>query len=416
MSIRRYAPLSRPPPGPVAPGKPPAAHMSGRRRPVAAGLVCAVFAVVSAAGPTSARAVAPEVPAASSTSGGWSSLSAPGWYQVPLDHPVPGNYPLPEALMLGRSGTGPTPVIDVAQAQAVFGAMWDLRDDAFRVGSNTPAGRSLMAEFESGPALESDEVTCGCTWRAVRGPISAESLLVTRQTTYPATFLGEATTNLTGSPYVQYLIISRQSVSEPWKVVSDPGYLGRGALDGPGAVTDGFDTAVPPGPASRALPQQLASYWQEWTITGHVPASSDLAPGQWTTQAGALMATTPDGAIRHFNGLAGYYFYHGGSPQEIWQFGTATGGLTCGVVREETYWDLPGYTLYQPKAQNNWGRTIAPGLYAAIVDSSIAQPCFLQGPGSKLGVVSGELDDDSMLGLGWQPLPPKATTDTTTGA
>ena len=189
-------------------------------------------------------------------------------------------------------------------------------------------------------------------------------------------------------------------MSEPWKVVSDPGYLGRGALDGPGAVTDGFDTAVPPGPASRALPQQLASYWQEWTITGHVPASSDLAPGQWTTQAGALMATTPDGAIRHFNGLAGYYFYHGGSPQEIWQFGTATGGLTCGVVREETYWDLPGYTLYQPKAQNNWGRTIAPGLYAAIVDSSIAQPCFLQGPGSKLGVVSGELDDDSMLGLG----------------
>ena len=83
--------------------------------------------------------------------------------------------------MLGRSGTGPTPVIDVAQAQAVFGAMWDLRDDAFRVGSNTPAGRSLMAEFESGPALESDEVTCGCTWRAVRGPISAESLLVTRR-------------------------------------------------------------------------------------------------------------------------------------------------------------------------------------------------------------------------------------------
>lgn len=160
----------------------------------------------------------------------------------------------------------------------------------------------------------------------------------------------------------------------------------------------------------------MAAYWQAWTITGHAPTGSDLAPGQWTTQAGAQMARTPDGAIRHFNELAGYYLYHGGGPQEVWQFATAGGGLTCGVVREETFWDFPGSTLYQPEAQDNWGRTIAPGLYQAIVNSSIAQPCFLQGQGAKVRVVSGELDDDAMLGLGWQPLPPEATTTTATGA
>ena len=104
------------------------------------------------------------------------------------------------------------------------------------------------------------------------------------------------------------------------------------------------------------------------------------------------MASTPDGAIRHFNGLAGYYLYHGGGPQELWQFSTSAGRLACGVVREETYWDYPGGTLYQPEAQDNWGGTIAPGLYQAIVGSSIAQPCFLQAPGSKVKVFSGGFD------------------------
>ncbi len=385
--------------------------MSGQRSHVAAGLVSAVFALVGAAGPTAAHTV---VPAAGSVSDGRATLSAPGWYQVPIDHPTPANDPLPAALMLGTSG-GQGPVIDVGQAQAVVAALWHLRDVAFQIGSNTPAGRRLMAEFETGPALESDEVTCGCTDRTVRAPISAESLLVTRQTTYPATFLAEAITNLKGDPYVQYLIISRQSGSMPWKVVSDPGYLGRGALDRPAAVTDGFDNATPPGPPSRSLPQQLAAYWQAWTIARHAPAGPDFTPGQWTTQAGAQMASTPDGAIRHFNGLAGYYLYHGGGPQEIWQFGTDAGGLTCGVVREETYWDYPGSRLYQPEAQDNWGSAIAPGLYRAIVSSSVSQPCFLQGPASKATVVSGSLIEDGILGVGWEPLPAGPTPTTTTG-
>ena len=231
--------------------------MTGQRNHVAASLASAVFALVGAAGPTAAHTVAP---AASKVSGDLATLSAPGWYQVPIDHPTPGNYPLPAALMLGTSG-GPGPVIDVGQAQAVVAALWHLRDVAFQMGSNTLAGRRLMAEFESGPALESDEVTCGCTYRTVRAPMSAESLLVTRQATYPATFLAEATTSLAGSAYVQYLIISRTSGSQPWKVVSDPGYLGHGTLDQPGAVIDGLDTSTPP--ARLAGPSRSS-----WLLTG----------------------------------------------------------------------------------------------------------------------------------------------------
>ncbi len=99
----------------------------------------------------------------------------------------------------------------------------------------------------------------------------------------------------------------------------------------------------------------------------------------------------------------GYYLYRGGGPQEIWQFGTAAGGLTCGVVREETYWDYLGSRLYQPEARDNWGSTIAPGLYRAIVSSSISQPCFIQGPGSKARVVSGSFIEDGILGVGGNP-------------
>src|SRR5580704_12678428 len=117
--------------------------MSGQRSHVAAGLVSAVLALVGAAGPTAAHTVEPP---ASKVRAGGATLSAPGWYQVPIDHPTPANYPLPAALMLGTSG-GPGPVIDVGQAQAVVAALWQLRDVAFQMGSNTLAGRRLMAEF-----------------------------------------------------------------------------------------------------------------------------------------------------------------------------------------------------------------------------------------------------------------------------
>jgi hypothetical protein len=80
-----------------------------------------------------------------------------------------------------------------------------------------------MSEFETGPALEADEVTCGCNTRAARGPISGESLLVPRQRSFPAAFLAEVKTTLTGAPYVQYLVIARQSMATPWEVVADPG-------------------------------------------------------------------------------------------------------------------------------------------------------------------------------------------------
>lgn len=118
-----------------------------------------------------------------------------------------------------------------------------------------------MAEFETGPALESYEVTCGCNTRGVRGPIYGDSVFVPRQRSYPAAFLAEVRTTLTGARYVRYLIIARQSLATPWEVVADPGGSGTRPLDQPKIGHGGFDDAGAPSPASRNLPREFASYW-----------------------------------------------------------------------------------------------------------------------------------------------------------
>jgi hypothetical protein len=324
------------------------------------------------------------------------SVGTPGFAWVPITpfHPTPYELRLPPALLAASStpGTEITP----AQAKSIFSTMWTLRQTAFR-----DTNRSMMAEFEYGPALEADEATCGCTTRDPRGPIINETLLVPKQSTLPATFLGEATTTLDGSPYVQYLIITKESTAMPWMVEADPGFNGRATLDAPATESDGYDqstTASTPRDAN-GLPALLASYWQTWTNRGHAPTPTTFAPGQWTTEAGGGMTKAPQGSVVAFNGLIGHYRYQPGASDEIWHFSTSHGSLTCGVVRDETYWTSPGGDIYQPTTMRNWGATVAPGLYKAAVTSEIAQPCFTQRPDQLTSVVSGLFDSDTVQGV-----------------
>jgi hypothetical protein len=256
-----------------------------------------------------------------------------------------------------------------------------------------------MAEFETGPALESDEVTCGCNTRIARGSIIHESMLVPKEASYPATFLGEATTTLAGQPYVQYLIVARPSSASPWTVLSDPGYSGTATLDRPPS-RDGFD-AVPSASAARSggFAATLASDWQTWTDTGQPPVNTNFAAGEWTTLAGRAMAEAPQGATVARNGLEGYYRYQAGTPDETWNFDTARGAVTCGVVRAQSIWTSSTGT-YQPASLTNWGPTVAPGRYQAVAETDIAQPCFSQVRGKATSVVSGQMDPDTEQGIG----------------
>lgn len=316
----------------------------------------------------------------------------PRWVTPIIDHPTPAPGALPPALWWG--GTGHGPVVSVAQATAIFQAVWFLRQEAFQTED-----RSIMATFETGPALESDEVTCGCTTRGVRDNITAVHLLVPDNHAFPATFLAEAVTTLDGAPYTQYLVIRRQSPSVPWMVVADPGQNGALRLVTAPTDHDGFDTTAPSGSGDR-LPAELAAYWQSWASRGRAPTETPLAAGTWTTVAGAKLAQTPTGSLTASNGLIAKYRYEAGAADERWSFTVKDGTLTCGVVRYQTTWSaLEGYT-WQPPEQSNWGANVAPGSYQDIVDTQIAQPCFLERPGKAITVTSGAMDPDTIQGQG----------------
>jgi hypothetical protein len=350
---------------------------------------------------TAPETVPPSTSPAASGPGLDGSGLVPPWIPIQIDHPAPSTVALPPVL----TSKSPTPgvVVTPGQAASIFNALWILRQEAFST-HNQP----LMAEFETGPALESDEVTCGCNTRIARGSILDESMLVPRETSYPAAFLGEATTTLAGDHYVQYLIISRLSAASPWKVVSDPGYTGTAILDRPSGG-GGFDSTSSPSVASAGrLPGALASYWQTWTDSGQPPANASFAAGDWTTKAGATMAEAPQGATDAVNGLEGYYRYQPGASDEIWSFGAAQGAITCGVVRAQTTWTSPTGT-YQPVSLTNWGPSVAAGDYQAVAETSIVQPCFFQRPGEAISVVSGAMDPDTEQGIGRISITPSTT-------
>jgi hypothetical protein len=343
-------------------------------------------------------------PAMASPSVGPRPAEIPQWVPLNIDRPTPATNALPTALTAVSNVRGT--VISLKQADAVLSAVWSLRAQAFETDD-----RSLMAEFETGPALEADEVTCGCNSRGVRGPIHGQSLFVPRQRSFPAEFLAEVKTTLTGAPYVQYLVMARQSRATPWEVVSDPGDSGTLPLDQPKIERGGFDDTDTSSIAARKVPGEFASYWQTWTEDDHAPRNSPFAPGKWTTQAGATYAKNPSGSFTSLNGLVGYYSFQSGGANEVWTFTTASGSITCGVVRWQTIWTYPGGGIYQDPAENNWGKGIAPGSYQYEAETQIMQPCFIQRPGVRISVVSGLGDPDTEQAV--NPLPATPTPPST---
>src|SRR5580704_16142331 len=96
--------------------------------------------------------------AMASPDAGLCPAGTPEWVPPTIDHPSPATTPLPVALTAAGAERGTAVSLD--QASAVLSAVWSLRVQAFSTDD-----RSLMAEFDTGPALESDEVTCGCNSR-----------------------------------------------------------------------------------------------------------------------------------------------------------------------------------------------------------------------------------------------------------
>ena len=181
-------------------------------------------------------------PGAAAPYAGSRAAGVPVWVPQSIDHPTPYSSPLPSALTEERQKD--QVVVTPTQARAVLLSIWNLRAWAFDTDN-----RSLMAEFEAGPALESDEVTCGCNTRAVRGPIDADTLLVPNSRTTQLPFWRRSrrrcqasptcsTSSLPGSRALHHGRLSRTPGNRDHDPLTDP-RPGKGVSTTPPVQTEG---------------------------------------------------------------------------------------------------------------------------------------------------------------------------------
>jgi hypothetical protein len=302
---------------------------------------------------------------------------------VPISVPSASPARLPGVLM-AVSASGP--VVTPAAATVILTATWQLRAAAL-----AKSDAHLFATFETGAALEEDLGRCTCEGGNPFGTIHSTSVLVPRQMVWPAEFLGEvASTGAGGVPWGAYLVFRRTGPSEPWKVVLAGGFQPAtppARLDQPLMDADGY--ALSPGPIAgqRDLPRQLATYWQAWKDTRRAPPTI-FTSGVSTDGEGALLAKYGQGQVNDANGLVGHYVYSADPvPGSVHSFAAVGYDVTCGVVRNQRTWTpSPGYVIKQDSGRHNWGPTVAPGTYRAMIQTEISEPCFFFRPSGPVDV------------------------------
>jgi hypothetical protein len=80
------------------------------------------------------------------------------------------------------------------------------------------------------------------------------------------------------------------------------------------------------------------------------------------------------------------------------------GAMVCGVVRIDVVWTAgPRGAPFQDAGRENWGPTLAPGVYDRIFEHRIMQPCVLlpAAPASPAQVFAG--DEAFLLTEGTRP-------------
>ena len=322
----------------------------------------------------------------------------PAWLDLSFSAPSPSAEALPAALTAAPVTT--TSVVTPAQAKDALGELWRLHTQA-----QTQNDGHLLAAVEEGPALESDYGCRPCISKDPTGPITQSEVILSRETSWPAFFLGELYAQTqSGTPVVWRLVVLRRSAADPWKIVFIDGY-GPGAgvtfADEPLADQDGY---VIPNDVVTAdpLPDEFAAYWQGWKNSGAEPPGSPFQPGAWTTEWGAHLATFGQGIVNTGNGLEGRFVFRADvAVDHTYEFPTHAFSLICGTLREEKTWTAPdGGSVNQDLARRNWGSTVAPGQYRAMVEVDIFQPCFFAYAGGPQITVGGADEvTDGLFGI-----------------
>ncbi|HEX6538775.1 MAG TPA: hypothetical protein VF155_06325, partial [Candidatus Dormibacteraeota bacterium] len=132
--------------------------------------------------------------------------------------------PAPDLSALTAQPSTPGVTVDPAEAASVVRAVWPAREEALFVRDT-----ATVTRLETGSAAAWDTIRCtfGCPPPSPR-PLEELRTFVPRETTYPAAFLAEVrtTTDNHAQPYIEIMVLSRESAHEPWRVALATGYAG----------------------------------------------------------------------------------------------------------------------------------------------------------------------------------------------
>lgn len=267
-------------------------------------------------------------------------------------------------------------LVTLADAEAVFEAMWPLRDRALALRE-----ADMVRAIETGPALEVDLAKMRYGHPPNRGGPSVGELgdfkvFVPSQYEWPVYFMAQALTTSANHPFLEVMIFVRASPSSSWKVAFDTG-ISAGNQYTPRLMTafidsDGYNV-VPD--VSWTDPVQVAgalgAYWQSWAEHGHPPSGTiQFAEGFWTNGYGSEIAHR-QGRTRE-NGLIGYDergFLP--SPDEVWTFGINDKQVACFPIRERVTW----MGAHQDDERRKWGPDLEPGNYRSVTADRVRQTC-----------------------------------------
>jgi len=280
---------------------------------------------------------------------------------------------LPAALTAPVSGPR---LVTLAEAEAVFEAMWPLRDEALALRD-----ADVVRAIQTGPALEVDLARMRYGHPPNRGGASVGGLddfkvFVPSQYEWPIYFMAQALTTSADHPFLEVMIFVRASPSSPWKVAFDTGIsAGNGYTPRlMAAFIDGEGYNVVPEvnwTDPTAVAGALGGYWQSWVEHGH-PSTGPIrfAEGFWTNGYGAEIAHRQ--GQRRENGLIGYDergFVP--SPDEIWTFGINDKQVACFPLRERLTW----MGAHQDGQRRKWGPDLEPGNYRSVTAEKVRQLC-----------------------------------------
>jgi len=305
----------------------------------------------------------------------------------------------------GDFGVAITP----AEAQTVAVGLWTMRQKALNAGSS-----AQLRAIETGVALTADldildaiDPACDCLGDYDVLAPSGVSALVPRTASYPASFVGEISSEDDGLSYVDVVVVTRVSASSSWTITLNSGFSLSGddpaPLDRSGWTDDSHG-------ASSSLDGalgRLADVWQQAKDTG-LRDNGEFSDRSW------LVSDELDDLASHRqdtpqdNGLRGHFTFEadpGAAPLEVRLVG---GDLLCGAIRETVvYTPAPGHAIEQDADQLAFGITVPPGAYREIDVVSEWQICLNQPTGSK--VVAIGYDSTYSGGVTGRPEPSGVT-------